>query len=849
MMATAGAQAASEQAREALAADPDLAYAPDTVLLRFKPDALPAQKQQARQLVDGELERSFGLDRALEVLELNTDRGRGVEKAIETLENLPFVDFAEPDYVRRIDTSDTYYGSQWGLENTGQGINGTTGTANADIDAELAWNTTTGDPALPVAVIDTGVDYTHTDLDANVWVNPNETPGNGIDDDNNGFVDDVYGWDFFDNDSDPMDGADQGHGTHVAGTICAEGNNGQGVSGVAWDCKIVALRFIGPDGGYTSDAIAALDYAVAMGVPISNNSWGGGGFSEALSDAISKAADAGHLFVAAAGNDGVDTDQTAHYPSSYELDNIISVAATNNKDQLASFSNYGATSVDVGAPGVDIVSTMLGEYYWSSGTSMAAPHVSGIAALLLDMHPDWGYAELRDRLFASVRPIAALDGKTVTGGIVNANEALWEPSLPPSAPTSLSAMTTSDSAIDLAWSDTADSEDGFKLERSQDNGSTWTQTHSLAADTEAFSDTGLDAETTYDYRVYAFNSAGASDPSNTATATTDPAPSSQEILSNGESSGAGTVSGTYEDTWYDDGVTQSITERSSGGRPSSRYSYLQHTWDFEVPAGSAILSLNAWSDASSDGDSFDFSYSVDGGPFESMLTIAGGDSSSSYSYAFPSETSGTVSIRVTDTDRTPGNLFLDTITIDQLSIWSKTELGDPPSAPSNLSAAASTAGQIDLDWTDNASDEQGFEVERSLSGTGSWRRLDSLGADTQRYSDTTVASETTYDYRVRAYNGAGYSDWSNVVTETSLTAAEQLELTASGEKTRGRMSVELNWNDTESTVDITRDGVTIATVAGGYYYDDGLGNGGGTFVYQVCETETSTCSNTVTVAF
>ncbi|MEA1048645.1 S8 family serine peptidase [Lamprobacter modestohalophilus] len=849
LVATGGTQAASERARDALAADPDLAYSPDTVLLRFKPDALPAQKQQARELVGGELGRVFGIDRALEVLRLNADRGRGVEKAIETLNNLPFVDYAEPDYVRRIDTNDPYYGYQWGLENTGQSISGTSGTANADIDADLAWGITTGNPALPVAVIDTGVDYTHPDLAANIWVNPGEIPGNGIDDDGNGYVDDIYGYDFFANDGDPMD--EGGHGTHVAGTICAEGNNRQGISGVAWGCKIVALRFLGPDGGYTSDAVMALDYAVAMGVPISNNSWGGGGFSDALYGAIASAAASGHLFVAAAGNSGVDTDSSAHFPSSYDLDNILSVAATDNKDRLASFSNYGANSVDLGAPGVDIVSTYPNnKYIYMSGTSMAAPHISGVAALLLDRHPDWGYAELRDRLFASARPLAALDGKTLTGGIVNANEALWEATAPPSAPASLSAMTVSHSAIDLAWSDTADTEDGFKVERSQDNGATWTQIDSLAANTQAFSDTGLDAETSYEYRLFAFNSAGASEASNTASATTLPVPSGQEVLSSGETAEAGTVSGTYQDTWYDDAVTQSITERSSGGRPASRYSYLQHTWEFQVPAGSAILSLNAWSTASSDGDRFDLSYSVDGSPFVSMLTIAGGGSSSTYSYLFPPETSGTVSIRVTDTDRTPGNVSLDTITIDQLSIWSETELGDPPVAPSNLSAAASVAGQIDLDWIDNASDEQGFEVERSLTGAGSWSRLDSLAADTHGYSDTTVASETTYDYRVRAFNGAGYSDWSNLVTATSLAATEQLELSASGQKIRGQMFVDLSWNDTAVAVDIIRDGVSIATsVSGGAYFDDGLGNGGGTFVYQVCETGTSTCSNRVTVAF
>lgn len=418
--------AASPQGQKSLSSNPILEFDADTILVKFGADATPAKKLNARAIVNGEKIRSFGLVQGLEHMRLG--KGQGVERAIEVLQKLPFVEYAEPDYVLQADTSDTLFDLQWGLHNTGQRIRNIPGNFDADIDAPEAWAITTGDPAIVVAVIDTGVEYTHEDLINNAWINPGEIPGNNTDDDGNGYIDDIYGWDFVGNDNNPMD--EEGHGTHVAGTICAEGNNGVGVSGVAWQCKIMVLRFLGPDGGWTSDAIAALNYAVDKGVRVSNNSWGGGGYSLSLYNAIQNAGNiAGHLFVAAAGNGGLDgigddTDIAPHYPSSYDLGNIISVAATDNRDRLAGFSNYGTTSVDIGAPGVDIASTMLSEYYWDSGTSMATPHVTGVAALILGLHPEFTNTQTRDRIFNTSRAIDALNGKTVTGGVVNAYEAL-----------------------------------------------------------------------------------------------------------------------------------------------------------------------------------------------------------------------------------------------------------------------------------------------------------------------------------------------------------------------------------------------------------------------------------------
>ncbi|MDP9438521.1 MAG: S8 family serine peptidase, partial [Actinomycetota bacterium] len=353
-----------------------------------------------------------------------------VKAAVKRYEASPDVEYAEPDFAfepsQSTSANDPSYPELYGLNNTGQ----TGGTSGADIDAPEAWGTTTGDAGVVVAVIDTGVDTNHPDLKNNVWTNPGETAGNSVDDDN-GYVDDVNGWDFHNNDASVYDAADgDTHGTHVAGTIAGEGNNNLGVVGVNWKARIMPLKFLGPTGGYTSDAVEALNYAVAKGAKISNNSWGGGGFSQTLKDAIDRADAAAHLFVAAAGkggSDGIgdDNDATPSYPASYESPNVVSVAATDSKDSLAGFSNYGAASVDLSAPGVSILSTLPGDTYGGySGTSMATPHVSGVAALLKAMNPTADDATLKDRILKSVDAKSSLSGKTVTGGRLNAAGAL-----------------------------------------------------------------------------------------------------------------------------------------------------------------------------------------------------------------------------------------------------------------------------------------------------------------------------------------------------------------------------------------------------------------------------------------
>jgi subtilisin family serine protease len=333
----------------------------------------------------------------------------------------------EPDFAlsRSLMPNDPSLSQLWGLHNTGQ----SGGVVDADIDAPEAWDVTTGSRSVVIGVIDSGVDVSHPDLAANIWRNPGEIPGNGIDDDNNGFIDDVSGWDFVSNDNVPQDG--DGHGTHVAGTIGGVGNDGRGVTGVNWQVSLLPLKFLSDSGsGSTAAAIAAINYATALrarGVNIvaTNNSWGGGGFSSALQDAIRRHGEAGILFVAAAGNESSNNDTVAAYPANYALPNVISVAALDRSDQLASFSNYGATKVHIGAPGVAIYSTTPGNRYASyNGTSMAAPHVAGVAGLLAAANPQATMAEMRAAILDSAVPIPALSGSATTGGRLNAAAAL-----------------------------------------------------------------------------------------------------------------------------------------------------------------------------------------------------------------------------------------------------------------------------------------------------------------------------------------------------------------------------------------------------------------------------------------
>ncbi len=391
-------------------------------------DGITSAEQTAGLLTTGEVDFEIVRGLGLSGLVLLRSSGAEVDPVESWLAGQASVADYELDVIHQTQATpdDPSYSALWGMENNGQ----TGGTPDADIDVAAAWDISTGSSSIVVGVIDTGVDYTHVDLAANIWTNPGEIAGNGIDDDGNGFVDDVHGYDFINNDGDPMD--DHGHGTHVAGTIAAAGDNGRGVVGVNWSSSIMALKFLSGSGrGYLSDAVRAINYATMMrtmydvNVRITSNSWGGGGYSFAMASSIAASNDAGIMFVAAAGNSRSNNDASPHYPSSYNAPNVVAVAATDHNDNLAWFSSYGATTVDLAAPGVSTYSTVPGnDYDWFSGTSMATPHVSGVAALAWSVAPDASVAEIKNVLLQGTDPLASLSGKVLTGGRLNAYNTL-----------------------------------------------------------------------------------------------------------------------------------------------------------------------------------------------------------------------------------------------------------------------------------------------------------------------------------------------------------------------------------------------------------------------------------------
>ncbi|MBT7610310.1 MAG: S8 family serine peptidase [Bacteriovoracaceae bacterium] len=355
---------------------------------------------------------------------------KGERQAIEDLKLNSNVLYIEPNYMVKLNPiedghhvftnetlADSKFKKQWGLKNTG--INGGSifapGKKGEDINAENAWRHTRGRRDIVVAVIDTGIDHTHNDLQANLWVNQTEKDGEpGVDDDGNGYVDDVHGYDFANKDGDPMDG--HGHGTHCSGVIGAV-HNRAGIAGVMANVKVMGIKFLTDRGsGTTAGAIESVNYAIKAGVDVMSNSWGGGGRSEALFEAIKKANDKGIVFVAAAGNSRANNDRRNTYPANYKVDNVISVGAMNGKGKKASFSNYGDKTVHVFAPGVNILSTVKDQGYKKmSGTSMACPHVSGAVGLLLSSETNLTPAEVRERVMATAVDNGNLSKYTVSG--------------------------------------------------------------------------------------------------------------------------------------------------------------------------------------------------------------------------------------------------------------------------------------------------------------------------------------------------------------------------------------------------------------------------------------------------
>ncbi len=508
------------------------AYKEGELLVKFKSDVTSKTLMKANEGAGATVLKSYDIVPNLQHVRLPD--GMSVRAAVERYMSDPNVEYAEPNYIRcasSVDAADSFFTpQQWALHNTGTFANGTFGV---DIKAREAWELTQGNRKVVIAVIDTGIDYNHPDLVSNVWTNSGEIGAadarvNGVDDDLNGYVDDWRGWNFIDGNNDPFD--DVGHGTHVSGIIGAVGNNNIGVAGVMWNVRIMPLKVFGATEretlcggatGFAADEVAAIEYAWKNGANIINASYGGPGYCFAEFDAVAEAERHGVLFVAAAGNDTRDTDLDIINPATLEtVHNLITVAATDQNDRLATFSNFGPKSVHIAAPGVYILSTVPTNqptsfggsgYDFKDGTSMAAPHVAGAAGLIYSYYnkdvPHFTYLQVRGLLLRYVDTVADsqnlefINGRVWTNGRLNANKAL-------SAllqPTGLTATPTRTTEITLTWQDNAKGEDFYTIERRPNTagGVFAVVTDSVPFNAARFVDTGLTPGTSYEYRIKA----------------------------------------------------------------------------------------------------------------------------------------------------------------------------------------------------------------------------------------------------------------------------------------------------------------------------------------------------------
>lgn len=492
-------------------------YISGEVLVRFKKGVPRKSSNAVHNKLHSTLKEKLHIPFAVDHIKLLDTVS--VMDAVKEYMNNPDVIHAQPNYIKRIHAVESEYALLWAIHNTGQNVNNISGLLDADMDVLSFWNSgvanSTGSGSIIIAVIDTGVNLAHEDLAENIWRNSNENE-NSVDDDNNGYIDDISGWDFVNNDNKPDD--DNGHGSHVAGIIAADGSNGKGVTGVMQDAGIMPLKILTANGsGTTADEIKAIDYAINKGAKIINISFGGYAFDVLEYEALSQARREGILVVASAGNDGLDNDIIPVYPASYGightvnnifypgLDNIISVAASDQNDNLAWFSNYGAASVHIAAPGVNIFSAYAGgtnQYISLNGTSMAAPQVTGVAGLLWAVKGEsTPYTTIKDALINNVDLNQCLSGKVVSKGRINAEQARTV-AVVLSTPPNFTANRISITQINLSWESALGAE-GYNIYRKHcsDPCSAFSLIYTVAANATAISDTGLTPVSCYEYII------------------------------------------------------------------------------------------------------------------------------------------------------------------------------------------------------------------------------------------------------------------------------------------------------------------------------------------------------------
>lgn len=792
---------------------------------------------------------------------------------VRSLRSDPRVRYAELDYIVTTDDitpNDTKWLDLWGLRKIGMPT-AWDANSNGSIDDP---GDNLGSKDAVVGIIDTGVDYNHEDIGrAQMWVNPGETgldsggrnkENNGTDDDGNGFVDDVYGADCVNNDGNPID--DNDHGTHVAGTIGAATNNSRGVSGINWKTSIMALKFLNAKGsGSTSDAIECLDYAIAKGADLTNNSWGGGGYSQALWDAIKRAQSAGQLFVAAAGNDSANGDVSPNYPSAYDHDNIVSVAATDSNDNLASFSNYGISTVDIAAPGAGIWSTTRNNGYASyNGTSMATPHVSGAVALILSRYPGLSPQGVLDRLYGSVDKVSSLTGKVRTEGRLNVARAIEE-DLAASGPVGMSVSGSTRTSVSLSW--TAPYENGtsggaassYQLSYTPSGTGAWATAPApnpaLPPTGQSTTVSGLKPNTNYDFRLTSLDNAG-----NT----------SSEIVTGSTGAGAVIFSDDMEGTsaWAADAPWAITAERPhSPTRSRSDSPNGSHANSKEVSvrspsfslAGATNPKLTFWHRYNLE-PNYDYSYveiSINGGSTWTQLARYNGHQDEHKPVELSLATyAGASDVRLRFRLKTDGSVVYDGWYFDDVVVSKDSADSIPPAAPTGLTVSnAQTGGNLVLDWADNTEpDLAGYNVYRTTdaptAATRTWTKVNAGLVTASTYTDTGLVNSTAYYYYVTAAdtssNESGPSNEASATPNVALIA-----LSARAYKVKGLQKVDLTWSGATAALDVFRNGVLIvtATANDGAYTDPINRKGPGTYIYKVCETGTTTCSNEVTAVF
>lgn len=800
----------------------------NSILVMFKPGVTKQERENVISKQGASLRQLDAQGRDLKMQYVADGRiakvivPKGVDRdtLIKQLTVNPAVAVAEPNYpLKALATpNDPEFDQLWGLLNTGQ----EGGTAGVDIKATDAWDISTGSHEIVIGVIDSGMDYNHPDLLDNRWVNPGNLPGG------------TYGYSTLNDAMDPMDS--DSHGTHVAGTIGASGDNGIGVAGVNWNVTLLPCQFLGPLGGSTADAIECINYFTdlklnhGVNIKATNNSWGGGAYAETLRAAIESGGEADILFIAAAGNSGVDADSTPMYPAAYDLDTIVSVASTDRNDQLSIFSvgssNYGAVSVDLGAPGSDILSTVPGGGYASySGTSMASPHVAGAAALLWSVNPDITALEMKAILMDSGDSIPALEGVTVSGKRLNLLSAMVDADPTPSFRLSLTPRTqeivageSAQYALDIG--NIADWMGDVALSVDVDPA---LEGVSLSADTaQPGQSLTLDVTTTAEtaWGSYQFTVTG------TDTATGELVRSvsaSLSILPQG-----------LQDYPYVNGTSTPIPDNTPEGISSV----------ITVPQSGSIFDLNVGVDITHTwrGDLIVILRSPEGTEHTLHNRTGGSADDLVQNWQLDNfngeEMQGDWTLTVSD------NANLDTGTLNSWQL-TLTALSDdtPPEPVAPVASFSFVAAGLSVTFSDESTD-----VNNDISSY-SWDFGD--GNSSQDASPQhTYADSGSYQVSLTVTDATGLTDTS---TQTVAVSADETTLDLSLQRkvrTRtGSTIVDLRWTGTAEAVDVYRDGQLVDTTDDNGRYRDRFTSMADSVTYKICLAGTESCSADLSVSF